>query len=220
MKTQQAKNLSEPVYHYLLGMILSMQIKPGDKIPEAKIASQFGISRTPIRDALRQLANDGIINIYPNRFAEVANCDEPLIKQIGVTRIQLDNLAAKLAIFYGSNADFVRMREHSEKCLQAARDGDTAMRIKEDCAFHLKLSVISQNQQLLEFQRKIYLKIEFLQSWRSDFLENPEEQHRQHLTIIDALMDRDEKKVLELLTRHNMHFHDLGADFPADFFLR
>lgn len=47
-------------------MILNMEIKPGDRIPEAKIATQLGISRTPIRDAMLQLANDGIINIYPN----------------------------------------------------------------------------------------------------------------------------------------------------------
>ena len=97
MKADQGNNLSEMVYHYLLDMILSMKIKPGDRIPEARIATQFGISRTPIRDAMKQLANDGILNIYPNRFAEVANWDEDLIKEIGITRAHLDNLAAKLA---------------------------------------------------------------------------------------------------------------------------
>ena len=71
MKADQGNNLSGMVYHYLLDMILSMKIKPGDRIPEARIATQFGISRTPIRDAMKQLANDGILNIYPNRFAEV-----------------------------------------------------------------------------------------------------------------------------------------------------
>ena len=71
MKADQGNNLREMVYNYLLDMILSMKIKPGDRIPEARIATQFGISRTPIRDAMKQLANDGILNIYPNRFAEV-----------------------------------------------------------------------------------------------------------------------------------------------------
>ena len=124
MKADQGNNLSEMVYHYLLDMILSMKIKPGDRIPEARIATQFGISRTPIRDAMKQLANDGILNIYPNRFAEVANWDEDLIKEIGITRAHLDNLAAKLAIFYGSNADFNRMMEHAKICLKAALDDD------------------------------------------------------------------------------------------------
>ena len=183
-----------------------------------KIATQFGISRTPIRDAMKQLANDGILNIYPNRFAEVANWDEDLIKEIGITRAHLDNLAAKLAIFYGSNADFNRMMEHAKNCLQAANEDDVAMKINEDCAFHLELSVISRNRQLIEFQKKVYLKIEFLQSWRGDFLENPEEQYRQHEEIVAALVERDEKKAVHLLTRHNMHFHNLEKDFPVAFF--
>lgn len=219
MKLEQSSNLSEMVYHYLLDMILSMRIKPGDRIPEAKIASQFGISRTPIRDAMRQLANDGILNLYPNRFAEVANWDEDIIREIGVTRAHLDNLAAKLAIFYGSNADFNRMMEHAKNCLQAALEEDVARKIKEDCAFHLELSVIARNRQLIEFQKKVYLKIEFLQSWRGDFLENPQEQYRQHEEIVSALTERDEKKVIHLLTHHNMHFHDLEKDFPVEFFI-
>lgn len=219
MEQEQNNNLSETIYQYLLDMILSMKKKPGDRIPESKIAAQFGISRTPIRDAMKQLANDGILNIYPNRVAEVANWDGELIKEIGLTRVQLDNLAAKLAIFYGSNADFNRMREYSKNCLEAGLNGDVAQKIKMDCAFHLELSLISKNRQLIEFQKKIYLKIEFLQSWRGGFLENPEEQYRQHEEIVSALIARDEKRAIRLLTQHNMHFHDLEKDFPIEFYL-
>lgn len=213
------ERLSDSVYQYLLNMILNMEIKPGDRIPEAKIASKFGISRTPIRDAMRQLANDGIINIYPNRFAEVARWDEDRVKQLGVIRVHMDNLAARLAVYYGSNADFIRMFEHSKLCLEAARAGDMATRIKEDCAFHLELSVISRNQYLIECQRVNYIKVEFLQSWRGAFLETPDEQHRQHQELHEALMARDAKKACLLLTKHNMHFHNLEEEYPIDLFL-
>jgi len=215
----KGESLSDSVYNHLLDLILSMEIKPGDRIPEAKIASDLGISRTPIRDALRQLANDGIVNIYPKRFAEVASWDEETTRQIGVVRVQLDILAAKLAVYNGGNVDFMRMSQHSKLCLEAARTGDIAKRIKEDCAFHIELSVISKNRQLLEFQRKIYLKIEFLQSWRGGFLENPEEQYRQHEEIIEALMQRNSELVCQLLTKHNIHFHNLIDDFNMDFFI-
>lgn len=211
--------LSDSVYHYLLDMILNMEIKPGDRIPEARIAEKFGISRTPIRDAMLQLANDGIINIYPNRFVEVAEWDDEMIKQLGVMRIQLDILAARLAIHYGSNADFMKMFVHSTRCLEAAKANDVARRIKEDCAFHLELSVISQNKNLLEFQRVNYLKVEFLQSWRGVFLETPEEQHRQHHKLHDALMARDANLACLLLTKHHMHFHNLEGVYPLELFL-
>lgn len=213
------ERLSDSVYQYLLDSILNMEIKPGDRIPEAKIASKFGISRTPIRDAMRQLANDGIINIYPNRYAEVACWDEESVKQLGVIRVHMDNLAARLAIYYGSNADYISMFEHSKQCLEAALIGDMATRIKADCAFHLELSIISQNPYIIECQRVNYLKVEFLQSWRGVFLETPDEQHRQHKELHDALMARDSKKACLLLTQHNMHFHNLEKEYPIELFL-
>lgn len=220
MKNNKNDGLGVTVYQYLLDMILSMQIKPGDKIPESKIAATFGISRTPIREAMKQLANDGIINIYPNRFAEVALWDDARIMEIGVTRVHLDILAAKLAIHYGSNADFASMNELANECYKCAKNGDVAGRIKADCNFHLKLSEIGKNRQLIEIQRNTYLKIEFLQSWRGEFLQNPEEQLRQHQVIINELMQRDEKKLIETLTNHNMHFHDLQKEFSPYFFIK
>lgn len=213
-------SLGQSVYQYLLDQILIGNIKPGDRIPETKIANELGISRTPIRDALKQLANDGIVEIYPNRFVKVAHWDDDTTRQIGVVRIQLDLLAVKLAIIYASNADFVQMFQHSILCLQAAKENDIAMRIKEDCAFHLDLSRISKNKQLYEFQQRTYLQIEFLQSWRPAYLEKPEEQHKQHEQLFNALLERNEEKASALLTHHNIHFHDLEKHYPVEMFLR
>lgn len=213
-------SLGQSVYQYLLDQILMGNIKPGDRIPETKIANELGISRTPIRDALKQLANDGIVEIYPNRFVKVAHWDDDTTRQIGVVRIQLDLLAVKLAIIYASNADFVQMYQHSLLCLKAAEENDIAMRIKEDCAFHLDLSRISKNKQLYEFQQRTYLQIEFLQSWRPAYLEEPEEQHRQHEQLFNALLERNEEKASVLLTHHNIHFHDLEKYYPPEIFLK
>lgn len=212
-------NLSESIYKYLLDQILSMKIRPGDKLSEAKIANELGISRTPIREVLRRLANDGIIQIYPGRFAEVAMWDEETIRQLGVVRIQLDIMAIKLAVYNASNADFIQMFQHSYACLEAANNHDLAKRIREDCAFHSDLSRISKNKQLHEYARNTYLKVEFLQSWRGVFIETPKEQHRQHEEIFHALMDRDDCKASELIARHHIHFHELDHIYPMEWFL-
>lgn len=208
------KNLNESVYKFILDQILSNKYKPGDKIQEAKLAADFGTSRTPIREALRSLADDGIITIYPKRVAEVAQMDEETMRQIGLVRIHLDILAARLAVHNGSNADFEQMFEHSKLCLEAANANDTARRIREDCAFHCELSRISKNRQLHEFCSNLYLKIEFIQSWRPAFLLVPAEQHRQHEEIYKALLNRDEKTVSELIIRHHVHFHNLEEYYP------
>lgn len=212
------KNLNESVYGFILDQILSTKYKPGDKIQEAKLAADFGISRTPIREAMRRLADDGIINIYPKCVAEVARMDEETMRQIGLIRIHLDILAVRLAVRNGSNAEFDRMFEHSKLCLEAAEADDTARRIREDCSFHCELSRISKNNQLYEFSKNIYLKIEFMQSWRPSFLELPAEQHRQHEEIYHALLKRDEKTAAALIVRHHVHFHDLSEYYPVKWF--
>ena len=88
--------LSNEVYQFILDQIFSCQLKPGEKIAEATIAEQFGISRTPIREALRALSNDGLIDLVPNRYAAVAQFSDKQIQEIGTIRISLDVLALRL----------------------------------------------------------------------------------------------------------------------------
>ena len=83
--------------------ILTLELHPGDKVPETAIAKDLGISRTPVRDALRKLEADGLVNIYPNRFIEVATYDEKDIANLGVMRVAVDTMAVRLAIFRGSD---------------------------------------------------------------------------------------------------------------------
>ena len=141
--------------------ILSQQMEPGDRIPEAKIASEFGVSRTPIREALHQLANDGIITIYPKRYAEVATYDEEKFRQIGIVRISLDVLTVKLAIYYGSNAEFDSLTGYADACYNASKGNDIASRIKMDSHFHMAIAKISKNKTLIEMQRQLLLQVEF-----------------------------------------------------------
>lgn len=213
----QNQNLNEAVYQYTLDQILSMKIKSGDKIPEARIAKEFGTSRTPIREALRRLADDGIINIYPNRVAEVACWDDETIRQIGLMRIQLDILAARLAVYHGSNADFAQMFEHATLCLEAGNAGNIAVRIREDCAFHCDLSRISKNAQLYKFSQNIALKIEFIQSCLGvGYLDSPSSQYQQHVEIYHALLDRDAKLATKLIVRYHALYHNMEKYYPVD----
>ncbi|MDO8944225.1 MAG: GntR family transcriptional regulator, partial [Desulfobacterales bacterium] len=65
------QSLSEQVYHYIKRLILSGEIRGGEKIPEEKVAQRFGVSRTPIREALSRLEEYGLIQIKPRSYAEV-----------------------------------------------------------------------------------------------------------------------------------------------------
>ena len=149
--------LNESVYQYILEQILSGKHHPGDKIPEAKIAEEFGTSRTPIREALRRLADDGIVNIHPKRMTEVAHWDDETMRQIGLMRIHLDVLATKLAVYHGSDADFEQMFEHSRLCLQAAREGRHRPQDSRGLCFPLRSVPASAGTRSYIRSRAIYI---------------------------------------------------------------
>jgi len=212
MLEQEATNLGEVVYEYIKNMILGKQINCGERIPEEKIAKQLGVSRTPIREALRRLSNEGLINIYPNRFAEVITFDEQSIKELGVIRISFDTLAAQLAIHNGSNADFLKLKELADQCYEAAKRGDIANRIKSDYDFHLMLSQIGGNSTLMKLQKELYLKVQLLQATKyvdvSDSLRKIEHHHR----IVEKLMERDVDAVIKLIQKHLVEFYNIDIN--------
>ena len=213
------KTISEQVYKYLTHMILSMQLKPAERIAEEEIAKRFGCSRAPIREALKKLEHEGIVNIYPNRYAEISNYNDELIEQIGVVRIFHDIMTVKHVMLYACKDDFLKMRTFADQCFEAAKSDDPALRIQKDCEFHLELSRISRNQLLLKFAKELFIRIEFIQASRYDALVSPQEQLKEHYDIIDLLINHEEQKAIELITKHNSAFHKLSDKFPLEFFI-
>lgn len=210
-------NMTQTIYQYLMDQVRSCTMKPGDRIPEQKIAQEFGISRTPVREALRQLANDGIVAIYPKRFAEVAQYDEVKLKNIGLVRIALDKLAVRSAIYFGSIADFEALYIFAQKCYEAGKAGDVSRRIQYDTQFHWELAKISKNTQLIEFQHRILINIEFLQACRYVQAEDVDAQYDTHCQLIKALMAHDEATAIRLLVESDKNFHGLEG-MPQSFY--
>ena len=211
---EQTSVMAVMAYETLKNMILSQQIKAGEHIPEIKLANQLGISRTPMREAIKRLAADGIVTMYPNRYAEVTVFKEGWLQEVGIIRLALDTVAAHLSILYGSNYDFSIMAQYNEACHRAAKDGNIAERIKMNCMFHLELSRISKNEELYKMQEKLYMKLEFVQACNYNYVNPEKEQYRQHNEMIEALYARDEKRLVDLLTAHDSNFHRLGES-PA-----
>jgi DNA-binding GntR family transcriptional regulator len=199
-------------------MIMTKQLMPGERIPELKISQEFGISRTPVRDAMRQLANEGLIEIYPNRFARVAEYNIDNIRNIGVMRIALDSMAIKLAALFGSQADFLNLRRIALNCSEAAKTGDYAKRRQYDSDFHEELANISKNEPLIKFHKELHTRVRFILLHHPNPVETETRHLRQHTEIADALMRHDEKEALAIITEHLTSFYSLHEKFPDGFF--
>ncbi len=206
------ENLVSKVYDYVLRMIMTQEIKCGEKIPEAMIVEKLSISRTPIREALRRLSNSGIIKIYPNRFAEVISFSDQDIKDLGFIRIMLDTIAAQLAVINGSNADFVRLKELTDLSIAKEKADDRLASIKLDCEFHMILSDIAGNPFLIEMQKDLYLKVELLLSITPTSIKDRLESIMHHYKIIEMLYKRESNGVIAAIYDHLAKFYKIDIE--------
>jgi DNA-binding GntR family transcriptional regulator len=211
-RNDSSSNLSKKVYEQIKRMILHLEIKPGERIPEEKLANFVNGSRTPVREALRKLANEGLVNIYPRRFSEVAYYDEEAVKQIGVVRLSQDLLSCQLAIMHGSNADFALLRQLAEKCEIGAKSGNIYERIAFDSEFHLQIAEIGGNKFLIQNQKKLYLLIHLIQISKYTSVEDSIAQIQNHKDIVEALYNRDFEKIKVVVCKHLQSFYNIDQE--------
>ncbi|MBP2025917.1 GntR family transcriptional regulator [Peptoniphilus stercorisuis] len=205
--------LYEEVYDYILEQIFHGKFVYGQKIPEEEISEYLGISRTPIREALRKLESDGLVEILPKRFAQIVTLEDETIKELGIVKLQLDSLTAQLAVFNGSNADFQKLEDINRSLSHAIEKKDLYNVLKKDMEFHKTYTEIGGNNLLTNFQSQIQLKIALLQSVK--LKENPELMNHSaydHKDIIESLYLRDTEKVLQYIIPHISEFYGINAD--------
>lgn len=207
MKIENRMVLGDFVYDHIKELILTRKIRCGERINEQLIEESLGISRTPIREAVRRLSGEGIATLVPNRFTEVITFTEDSIRELGMVRITMDCLSAQLAIQNGSNRDFDELRNLARQCQAANEKDDWYEQIKYDCEFHFRLNQISGNHLLTELQQNLMLKTRLLQTDRLDKAYLSPCDPQQHQPVLDALYARDADQALAAIKRHLAPFY-------------
>lgn len=205
------------VYQYLLEHIISGELKPGDKIPETTIAQSLHVSRTPVRDALRELAVTNVVTLYPNKYSEITIFDKDRMREVGITKINLDRLAIRLAIYYGSRAEYEGLKVFAETCYRKGLENDYSGRVNADSDFHLELCHITKNRTLIQIERILLIQLEYLQIANYLNAEDPEAQYKMHLRIIEALKNGDVQAGMEAITRPSLSFYNVEG-IPSSLF--
>lgn len=212
-------SLSQPAYEYLLGRIMRKEMMPGMHISELSIADELGISRTPVRDALRRLANEGLVTIYPNRFVKVSEYSDEDFFNIGTMRIAMETMSVKLASFYGSMADFMRLQEIAVQCYDAILSNDEEGARLLDAGFHMEMARLTNNVLLMKFHEELYLRVEFILLHTVDMVRVENEHMRQHLDIVDAMIKQDIERACFLVQEQLSSFYRLRKRFPEKLFI-
>lgn len=194
------QSLNDQIRDSLRDAILLGDFKPGDRLVEGRLAERFGVSRNPVREALKVLGNEGLITISPRRGAVVAELSASEAADVVELRAALEGFSARLAARRLDPeagtllADVLRAGE------AAAERGDIAALNQFNEQFHGQLANAGSNRVLADFMRTLRAKTHWLFAPVSR--DRAQESWREHAAILRAVLDRDEEMASLLASRH------------------
>ncbi len=199
------QSLSEQVYYYIKRLILSGEIKGGQRVPEEKVARQFGVSRTPIREALKRLEEYGLIQIKPRSYAVVVALEPHEAGQLAIIRSQLEILSVGLLTDCGTNEDFNELDELARECNALIAAGDIATTFEKDSRLHLEIARRTGNRHLYEIFERLDAKIQLLRLVLRLPLKKLKLYVKHHDDIIAAMQRGDKELAVTLMQHHIMN---------------
>ncbi|MCA9230729.1 MAG: GntR family transcriptional regulator [Planctomycetales bacterium] len=205
---------TKSAYHHVHSQITNGTLAPGDVISEAAIAKELGCSRTPIGEALRRLAEDGLVQQIPRygtivrdipaeellELFEVREALEVFAIQKGAERIRQETLRDMKALCGKIDQEVAQARQAGKTSLEGE---SLRCFLAADMAFHLLIIAAAGNKKLLKVAQRTGTVAHVFQARRGNHtLERAETANHGHKAIVEALENKDAKLAVELLTNH------------------
>jgi DNA-binding GntR family transcriptional regulator len=197
--------LHEEAAERLRDLIVQGQLAPGARLNERLLTAQLGVSRTPLREAMKILATEGLVDLLPNRGAVVSQMDTARLAESLAVMGALESLAGELACLAATDAQISEIRAlHFEMLAYHAR-GDLAGYFKFNQAIHLKIVKYSGNAVLYNIYRQLNGNVRRARYMANLSKERWDAAVREHDAILAALSARDVKRIKALLSDHLAH---------------
>jgi DNA-binding GntR family transcriptional regulator len=148
-------SLREQVADALRAAVVSGEMKPGHLYSAPTLAARFGVSATPVREAMLDLAKQGLVEVVPNKGFQVTSISDAELDQITEIRLMLEPPAAKTAAGNASPADVDALMPLAQAIVEAAKRGDLISYIEADHEFHARLLALSGNRRLVEIVKDL-----------------------------------------------------------------
>ncbi len=205
----------ERVVQILREAITSGQLQPGHRLIELDLASQLGTSRAPIREALRQLEQEGLVASYPYRGSEVVGVSQEEIDEVLVpVRQTLERFAFRRALPLLTDDDFTGLARLIVDMRAAADAGDADRMADADLRFHELVITRSGQAHCLQMWRTIQPRVRAYFRRDAPAHETPHSVAEQHERLLSALRSGDQQQVLDAVDEH-IHIHLTPKTEPA-----
>lgn len=188
--------------------IVSMELEPGSVVDEVSLADEFGLSRPPVRELMRQLAAEGFLELEPNRPARVTAMSYQSLRGFFLAAPLIYVATTQLAAANATRKEIEALKDVQRQFRAAIDDHDVASRVFYNDQFHLEIGNMAHNAYLMPSLRRLLidharLGMTFYQDPPApDMVETMDEAVRQHDEIIEAIERRDSDTAGELVRAH------------------
>ena len=196
---ERYQTLREKIVDYLKESIIKGHLKPGERIAEPELAEKFGVSRTPVREALRQLESEGFLTVLPRKGATVSPITDKDVQEFYAIKSLLEGYAARIACERMTEKDVRRMEELNEQMKVFAENEDVKSFFKCDNRFHDVFLKACGNDKLYNLVHSLVQQFERFRITALSVPGRMRDSVRQHEEIIDAFRRRDGERVEKLV---------------------
>ncbi len=194
--------LRDVVFNTLRRAILRGELKPGERLMEIQLANKLGVSRTPIREAIRKLELEGLVLMIPRKGAEVAEITEKNLRDVLEVRCALEELAVQLACDRIDKKGCRELRTAAEHFKDVLDSDDITQIAQADEAFHDVIFTATDNQRLIQLLNNLR---EQMYRYRIEYLKKKEcypQLMEEHEAIICAIEGHNKEKATQITGQH------------------
>ncbi|HEX3984290.1 MAG TPA: GntR family transcriptional regulator [Acidisoma sp.] len=209
------------IYRHLHGAILSNSLPPGTSLQDKILCAQFAVSRTPVREALIRLAEDGLVDIFPQSGTFVARIKAAAIPEALDIRQALESLSTARAAVLAAAPDIARLDQILAQQMAVADAGDTALFHEADELFHETISAIAGRPGVWQIVKQVKVQIDRTRRLTLPVPGRMVQVVREHRAVRDAIAAADATEAQAAMVRHlNVVIPDLArlrGEYPSYF---
>ena len=194
--------LRDVVFNTLRQAILTGELKPGERLMEIHLADKLGVSRTPIREAIRKLELEGLVTMIPRRGAEVAQITEKSMNDVLEVRRALDAFCVELACDRITEEGLTALRDACGQFETAVKTKDTKKIAHADVALHDIIVQATGNQRLIQLVHNLS---EQMYRYRFEYIKDTSQHEmlvEEHRIIYESILKKDKETAAQAARTH------------------
>lgn len=197
--------LHDTLVSHLRDMIIEGDLSPGTRLHEGQLGEQLGVSRTPLREAIKYLASEGLVELVPSRGAVVKRFSAKDVHDMLTVLQTLEELAGKLACEAASDAGIAEVRALHDEMVRRYKVGDRLQYYKLNQQIHSAIVQLAENAALADMHAVLQTRLKRIRFIGHEGPEKWAAAVSEHDEMIAALEARDKARLSEVLGRHLMN---------------